>query len=540
MELRRYLEILLRRKWVIIIVLIVTVEVVAVGSSLMTSVYEASTLVRIAQRQESSIDYLPIDYSERLINTNVRLLKSRPFLEEVILRLSLPISPAELSSRLSVDAVPNTELIQITAEGPTSTVAVKTADTLATLLIEEMENLFSGPGLNARESLAEQLAIVEEDLQENRALLQDLLADPSGSDSTISIQDLSTRIQVQEESYAMLINEYESLRIAEGLRANSVTIVEPAVEQSSPARPNIPLNVALSVVVGLSGGIGLAFLFDNLDSRIHSSDDLAITVPVPLLGRIPELPPTDETEGMGLVMETDVRSPESEAFRILRSNVLSLVAEDNLKTLVIASPEAGAGKSTVLANMAAAIAQGGRSVIVVDSDFGHPSLHKLFHLPMENGLSDVLFKLTSLESALKTTRVYGVQALTSGTIPSNPGDMLETRRLEELVGKMKNKADIVLFDSPPILAVADAAILAPLADGVLLVAARRLATKDTVKQAIHQLELVGANVVGTIFNRADAHAGGYYLSYYDRISQSKGAKRRPGLRQRFSPFKKKA
>ena len=160
-------------------------------------------------------------------------------------------------------------------------------------------------------------------------------------------------------------------------------------------------------------------------------------------------------------------------------------------------------------------------MIVVDSDFGRPSLHKLFHLPFENGLSDVLFGLSTLEATLKTTSVYGVKVLTSGSIPSNSGDLLESKRLTKTIEALKGMADIILFDSPPLLAVADGAALAPLVDGVLLVIARHLATEKSINMALQQLEQVGAIVIGAVFNKADPRAGGFYFTHYNYIFPSK-------------------
>jgi len=521
MELRRYLEILARRKWIIIIVAVVTMEIVVVASSLMIPVYSASTLVRIAQGQDSSINYVRTDYSERLINTNVQLLQSRPFLEEVILRLSLKLSPSKLAQQVDVQALPNTELIEITTEGDTGITAANIAETLAALLIEEQSNLFAGTGQSARASLEEQLVIIEEDLQANRTQLKDMLGGVSGLNQSGSIEELSTRIRIQEETYAMLLNEQDRVRISEGLMANSISVVEPAIAPISPSKPNIPINIALSVIVGLSGGIGLAFLFDNLDTRIHSSDDVARVLNAHPLGWIPYIDKLEENLNGHLIMQSDVRSPIAEAFRILRGNVISLQVNGVPKTLMITSPEPDSGKSTILANLAASIAQSGKNVVVVDSDFGRPSLHKLFHLPYENGLSDVLFKLSTLEAALKTTSVYGVKVLTSGTIPSNSGDLLESNRVAEVIEALKGMADIILFDSPPLLAVADAATMAPLVDGVLLVVARHIATDKSVQSALQQLEQAGANIIGSVFNKADPRTGGFYFTHYDYVLPTK-------------------
>jgi non-specific protein-tyrosine kinase len=465
------------------------------------------------------------------MNTNVQLLKSRPFLEEVILRLSLKVSPLELSKQIKVEVMPNTELLSIEAEGTSPEEAETIADTLATLLIEERDSLFSGSGKSARESLEEQVVIIEGDLKDSRDQLEARLSSGPGGEETGSIEELTTKIRIQEETYAMLINEYDRVRIAEGLRANSISVVEPAIAPLIPSKPNIVLNVILGILLGLSGGVGLAFLIENLDTTIHTSDDLVEAIDRPLLGWIPYIQPQKDSDDDMLIMASETRSPASEAFRLLRSNVLSPSSDNAPRTLLVASPEPEAGKSTILANLAATIAQSGRSVIVIDSDFGRPMMHKLFHVPIENGLSDVLFKLSTLDSALKTSMVYGVRVLTSGSIPSNPGDLLESPRIGELIHSLQERADVVLFDSPPILAVADASILAPMVDGVLLVVARREASEKVVFKAVQQLDLVGANLIGAVFNKADPRSGDFYFKQYKATT--------PKKRRSFQLFKKK-
>ena len=148
---------------------------------------------------------------------------------------------------------------------------------------------------------------------------------------------------MQEETYAMLLDENDRIRISEGLRANSISVVEPAIAPISPSKPNIPVNVALSVIVGLSAGIGLAFLFDNLDTRIHSSEDLTRVLNAHPLGWIPYFHKSEENFHGHLIMESDVRSPIAEAFRILLGNVLSLQKNGTPKVLMIPSPEPDSG-----------------------------------------------------------------------------------------------------------------------------------------------------------------------------------------------------
>ena len=513
MEMQQYVEILQRRKWVILLTTIMTVAVVGVGSYLTTPIYSASTVVRIAQIQDLSVGYFDLNYSVRLMNTYEHVLKSRPFLEEVvqrldinILRLDPNVLPKDLAKRIKVEVLADTELLKITVESTNPRQAMEIANTLATLLIEEGQKLYAGQGKGAREILQEQLTIVEENLTKDRARFQSLLKADSGQDQAGTIQDLNARIRIQEQTYAMLLNEYDQARVAEAMRANSISVVEPAITPMAPSKPRLKLNIALGGLVGLVGGMGLAFLFENLDPAMHSADSLEAVAKVPLLGWIPRFSiPRGSRQG-AILLDGDELSPVPEAFRILRSNILALAPGRPLKTLLIASAERGAGKSMVLANLAAAIAQAGRKkVIVVDSDLRNPCLHQVFDVPNERGLSNVVLDMNRVDTALQETKIPGLRVLPSGgPFPPNSGELLDFLNMQKLIKKLAEETDMVLLDSPPILAVADAAMLAPMVDGVLVIAAQDQATAKGIRRALQQLDKVGARVLGIVFNKAKA------------------------------------
>lgn len=513
MEMRWYVEILQRRKWVIVLTTVMTTAVVGLGSYLMTPVYSASTMVRIAQMQDNSIYYDDLDYSVRLMNTYARLLRSGPFLEEVIQRLDLSVLPEDLAKRIKVEALDETELLRITAESPDPRQAMEIANMLGTLLIEQGQKLYSGQGKTAREMLQEQLTIAEENLREDRALLQSLLNGSTGEDQDMTIQDLNTRIQSQEETYAMLVHEYNKAQVGEEMRANSISVAEPATTPKGPSKPRMKLNVTLGALVGLVGGIGLALLCENLDSTLHSTGEVEAATRWPVLGSIPKFRTPKRNRRGIIVLELDGPSSAGEAYRILRTTVLSVASRTAKKVLLITSVEPAGVKSRVLASLAAAMAQAGQKVVVVDSDFRHPSLHQVFDLGNELGLSNVILDLSRVYTALQETKIPGLRVLTSGPLPPNPAELLSSPKMQELVWELAIVADMVLLDTPPILDGADAAALAPIVDGVLLVAARDQATGTHIQRALQEMDKVGAKVLGLVFDKAKTRDGEYYPRY---------------------------
>jgi hypothetical protein len=228
-----------------------------------------------------------------------------------------------------------------------------------------------------------------------------------------------------------------------------IGVVEPAVVPSQPSKPNLKLNLVLGVLVGLVGGVGLALLFENLDPALHSSDDLVSVVTVPLLGRIPRFKTRNRSRSGEIALGNGFSPSVTEAFLGLSVNVLSLNSGACPKTLLISSAEPRAGKSTVLVHLGAALAQAGRQVIVVDGDLRNPCLHHLLGLSRVPGLADVVLDPSMLDYTLRETQIRGLRALTAGSPQTNPVGFWHLPGVSEVIGKLAEATDIVLWDSPP-------------------------------------------------------------------------------------------
>jgi non-specific protein-tyrosine kinase len=214
-----------------------------------------------------------------------------------------------------------------------------------------------------------------------------------------------------------------------------------------------------------------------------------------------------------LITISEPRSPISEAYRTLRTNLDFASLDQALKTLVVTSAGVGEGKSTTLANLAVVSAQAGRKVVLVDADLRRPSLHQAFGLQNEAGLTTVMMDEDALASPpLQATSIEGLSVLTSGPLPPNPADLMGSRRMENVIAALADGADQVFFDTPPVVAVTDAAVLATKVDGVLLVVSAGKTRRDNAHTAVQRLEQINARLVGTVLTNAQMGAGfkGYY------------------------------
>ena len=214
-----------------------------------------------------------------------------------------------------------------------------------------------------------------------------------------------------------------------------------------------------------------------------------------------------------LITITESRSPISEAYRTLRTNLDFAGLDRALKTLVVTSAGVSEGKSTTLANLAIVSAQAGRRVILVDADLRRPSLHKVFGLANDTGLTTMMMDDASLASPpLMKTDVEGLSVLTSGPLPPNPAEVMGSRRMEQIIAALAERADQVLFDTPPVVAVTDAAVLATKVDGVVLVVSAGHTRRDHARTAVQRLQQINARLVGAVLTNVQVDTGlkGYY------------------------------
>jgi capsular exopolysaccharide synthesis family protein len=216
-----------------------------------------------------------------------------------------------------------------------------------------------------------------------------------------------------------------------------------------------------------------------------------------------------------LIMRDDPRSFAAEAYRVLRANLHYANPDRPLRRLLVTSAGVGEGKSTTAANLGVCLAQGDRSVLLVDADLRRPTLNLFFGQPISPGLSSYLAGDALLEAAIHKTAVPNLSLVSSGPVPPNPAELLASRRMRDFLGAVSERYDMVLLDSPPVLAVSDPCALAHVVDGVLLVVGSGTVAQPALRRAKAQIEAVQGRIIGAVVNRFDASANGYSKRYYE-------------------------
>lgn len=520
MELRQYGRIFWKWLWLIIAGAVVAGGVTYLVSSRATPIYRASTQLLIQQANSpSGLQYSDVLTSERLAANYARLLTTRPVLNQVAANLRLP----EVTSKIIVDPVRETQIIVLHVEDPNPALATAIANDLPEVFIGQNEKQQQQRINTTLEAYETQIDGVQANIEQTQSQLQTFDAlENDGEELTLDQQAQRARLETSLAQYrsslADLLRNRDDVKRAEANRGDTITVVEPALEPSASVRPRVLLNTLIAAALGALLMTALAFLIEYLDDTIKLPDDASRVTGLPALGSLVQYRNGDK--GRRLITATNPQSPFSEAYRTLRTNIQFSSLDKPIETLMVTSSSPGEGKSTTAGNLAVVIAQSGKRTILIDTDLRRPVLHQIFGLPNAVGVTTALLlpEDSDLTPFLQATEVDNLWLMSSGPQPPNPSELLGSHRMAELIKELHTYGDVLVFDSPPTLAVTDAAVLARQMDGVLLVVESAKTREAAAKRAAQGLSKVNANVLGVAVNRISYRLAGshyYYYDYYD-------------------------
>jgi capsular exopolysaccharide synthesis family protein len=342
--------------------------------------------------------------------------------------------------------------------------------------------------------------------------------------------DAKRNLEQLRGMHNLLYSKIEAEKLdAEIPKSSMVQITDRAEPGKTPVKPNRTVNIVLGLVFGLIMGIGLAFFIEYLDTSVKTIDDVERTFQAPVLGVIPQ--------SIGYLVDEGSESKHAEAYRVLRTNLLFTRKEETLNTIVIVSAGAGEGKSTTAINLATVFAQAANRVLIVDSDLRRPTLHKLFKVTNNLGLTNYLLKQNTLAEIVQTTGVPNLDFMASGKLPNSSMGILGSAQMKQMIAELKQRYDFIFFDSPPILGVSDASILASEVDLVMQVIQYRRYPQPMTIRAKQMIEKVGGNFVGIVLNNINMsqdegyyyYSGYYHDYYYNRSPDDQEAEAKTGL-----------
>lgn len=519
LELSDYLRVIRERFWIIPAAVIVVLVVTLVVSLTSTPQYRASArLLYQKNNLEQALfgsQVFTNTNQDREVQTGAALVKLEPVAQAVKEELSSSRSTSSLLDMVSTKSQTTSNVVDVIATGPDAAEAAAVA------------NSFAGQFILFRQNADRATVAAARDLVDNE------------------IRSLSRADQATE--YGLTLKEkYARLRIIEAMQNGGFTVVQQASVPTGPFSPNPVRDSMIAIVLGLIGGVGLAFLLDYLDKAVKDDKALEKLLGAPVLTKVPLIEPHGRGGKEDLRLEVvgfSKRPVLLEAFRTLRSNLEFFAVEKRNSTWLVTSCEPQEGKSTTAVNLALSMAISGKRVVVIDADLRKPTVHEYVGVAQSPGLSNLLAGSKRLEESLKLVKAdefmppssrrrpgetkssllhRNIYVLASGPIPPNPAELLASAHMADLIRVLGDMCDCVIIDTPPVLAVSDAVTLSRYADGVVVVARLGSTSRDQIYEVREVFERSNARVVGAVafeakksalYGRKRGHGYGYGYEY---------------------------
>ncbi|GIL15951.1 MAG: hypothetical protein BroJett039_11240 [Chloroflexota bacterium] len=531
MELRHYFSLFRKWLWLIVLGAVIAGGIAYLVNRASTPIYRSTVTLLVNQAANNSLmtDYTSVITSQQLAKTYGELIRKRPTLEAVIRNLNLNILVERLAGQITVTPVRDTTLITVSVEDPDPKRAANIANELGKVFVAQIDEMQRSRFSSSEENLSQQLQVLKDQIAATQGQLDAAKNQPSAQPDEVT--RLESALVQYQNSYSNLLKSYEDLRLAQTRLTDSVTIAEFAQASIAPVRPQTLTNTLLAVVVGALLAAGIAFLIEYLDDTVKGPDDIN-ALNLPNLGLIARL--DTKNSDAQLVVVNEPRAPAAEAFRALRTNIQFASVDRPLRVLLVTSAGPSEGKSTIAANLAAALAQAGKRVALVDADLRRPSQHRIFKQSNQSGLTHALIQdKGELNGTLRPTTVEDLRIIVSGDLPPNPAELLGSNRVGHVLDELQKQVDVVIVDTPPCLVVTDAVALSKRADGVLLVADAGKTRRSALEQSAKTIQQVGGNVLGVVLNKYSqkAHGGYYNYQYYHSYYYAGDAKSQESARQ---------
>jgi non-specific protein-tyrosine kinase len=519
MELRQYIKSVSRWWWLLLLSTAIAATASYAASSRQPRIYQTTTTLLVGQViQNNNPSNTDFTTSERLAESYAEMAQRQPILQASVDSLNLNMSWQNLKWRVNAYSLPRTQLLGISVQDTSPQRAVAVADEIAYQLILQSP---SSPENKAREERSEfvqnQLDDLETRIEAAKARVKGLEGELDSALSARQIQDIQTEIANLETlinnwqtNYSELLNFLDG-----GDSRNYLTVIEPAQVPTTPISPQVTTNIMLAAAVGFVLALSAALLLEYIDDTIKSADDLSASLGLTALGSVNRINGKDYKDK--LITSHNPFSPVSESYRMLRTNLQFMTIDQTTQSIMITSPNPGEGKSITAANLGVIMAQANLKTVIVDADLRRPIMHKVFQVSNLDGVTDLMrAPEVNITNQLKDTGVENLWVITSGSLPPNPSEMIGSRRMAELLERLKETADIIIVDSPPTLPVTDAVVLSSQVDGVILVTQAKRTRRDATKQALERLEHVGARLLGGVLNNVSGKGDYNHYSYYTR------------------------
>lgn len=532
-----YAQILWRWAWLLLLVALIAAAGAYYISNQQPRVYQSSTraVVNVATGSEYYDAYAAAYGAQRLATTYAQTMITPSLIETVSERLGYKVT-----GKITATPIVESPIFTVVVADNDPQKAADTANMVVLVFSEKIVTDQSSRYAELKLGLEEEITRIDTiltDINERLALLQikeaelvdaeqraaqmeklgltpiEVVRDPNDYVTRAQLELAQSQYQTTRSS---LFFNLQQIKLTEVQSATTISQIEPAVAEPEPIQPQPLKSAGLAAVVALMITAAIVFLIAFLQDEIRDPDEFSRKWGVPVVGVITHFSTGEDR----LITMTKPRMPVSEAFRSVRTNLQFSGINAPLRTILVTSASPSEGKSSIVANLATVFAQSEKEVVVVDGDMRRPTLHKIFKLSNRIGLSDYFIRAPEqMTGVVKKTKVNGLSIITSGSLPPNPSELLNSPKMKDVLNLLSKHFDMILLDSPPLLAVTDALILAKSVDGVLLVVDPKKTKRGAIRQAVEQLRRLDARLLGVVLNNIKVKRSSYYYNrdyYYSK------------------------
>ncbi|HYP61995.1 MAG TPA: polysaccharide biosynthesis tyrosine autokinase [Thermomicrobiales bacterium] len=529
-DLRQFAHSALRHWWLVIALPLALGFLALIYTSRQDPLYRAEVSLEVRASSTNDNAYEILLGSERQAKTYQRLVKDPAVLQAAAQQITPPIDTEALALKVSSRVDSGTSLLIIGVSDTNPETAATIANLIAGQLVEVVDSRNEASVRQRTGELQQRIADLKTEIDTKRAQILELeRSADAGTDAVVNqIADLKVDIDRDQDNIQLFQTQIGTVIANPG---DAVRVFSNAVPPNGPYAPRKLMNIVLGILLGLMLAAGLIVLIDYMDNTVKSTLDFPQLVGGPLLATVRTIDRIKSGRSQ-LFMLDDPKGVPAESIRLLRANIEFASATRELVTISLTSPNPGEGKSTISANLAVALAQGGFVTMLIDADLRRPTQHRIFGVANDRGLSTLLaHPEREWDWAARETMVPNLSVIPSGPLPPNPADLLSLDRLRQILQDLRDAVDVIVVDSPPILAVSDPLIIAAHVDGTALVSLGGKTRLDALKRAVQILHRGAPRIIGVVLNQqGDKGDSGYYYQEYSAVSEDT----RSGLRKRRS------
>ncbi len=521
--------------WILVVVPLAVCGLALVYTQTQPRQYEATSRLMVNPSGTGQLDYNTILSAERLTKTYQKLVTDRAVFEAVIAHNSLSLGVGDLKEMVKASADGETQLLTITVHDTDPARAALIANAVAAEFVTYIRSQSTTSGGQSLEQLEQAFADVDKEINATEARLAKLEGSSKADEpeTKTEIASLQANLDALRPTYASLLTSIADAKAKSAAAVDRVTLSSAAYPPSVPFAPRPLVNAILAFMLGLGLAGAVIALLEYRDNTVKGNAEFGESLGIPLLSNVLAVPNIIDGRKQLFVLDQP-KSASAESIRLLRTNIEFASATSEITTLGITSANPSEGKSTIAANLAVTLAQAGFATALIDADLRRPSQHRIHGIANDRGLSTLL---THADQAWNTvahvSAVPNLTVISSGPLPPNPADLLSLDRLRNLLTEMRETFDVIVVDTPPVLAVSDPLIVAAHVDGMLVVTFAGKTRIDAIKRSVETLRRGSVRIVGVVVNRQSTkQAGDYYYQDYHAVADrpEAGGSRRRGSR----------